>query len=146
MYVRKGLLNASVILWICGVVRFNKNTWYVWSVLCKVWCSQISRLTCPATATPGVLKVIYLRNYCSYCLHICIDERMTTSLCANKIKFKNIQKMQEKLKVSTNFLTVPRIISLATVVRVNWNTFALWRDMSEILLIKKVCKNERLIR
>ena len=67
---------------------------------------------------------------------------MTTSSSENEIKLKNIQKMRKKLKVSTNVLTGPRIISLATVVRVNWNTFALWRDMSEILLIKKVCKNE----
>ena len=34
-----------------------------------------------------------------------------------------------------------RIISLATVVGVNWNTFALWCDMSEILLIRKGVQN-----
>ena len=32
---------------------------------------------------------------------------------------------------------VRRIIILATDVGVNWNTRALWRDMSEILLIRK---------
>ena len=30
-----------------------------------------------------------------------------------------------------------RIFSLATVVGMNWNTFALWRDMSEMLLCEK---------
>ena len=78
-------------------------------VFCKVWWSQILRLTCPAMAIPVILKVGYLRNYCSYLLNICIDESMKTSLSETEIKFKNIQKMREKLKVTTNYLTVPRI-------------------------------------
>ena len=42
-----------------------------------------------------IFKVDFLRNYCSYLLYICIDERMTAPLSENEIKFKNIQKMRE---------------------------------------------------
>ena len=56
---------------------------------------DVNSQDCPATATPGVFKFCYLRNYCRYFLYICIDERMTISLSENKIKFKNIQKMRE---------------------------------------------------
>ena len=71
--------------------------------------TSISNLTCPAAATPCVFKVDFLRNYCSYLLYICNDVRMIAPPSENEIKFKNFQKMTEKLKVSTNFLTVPRI-------------------------------------
>ena len=112
IYVKERLLNAYVILWIYGVVRFNKNTWYgiFGQFLCKIWWRQFSRLTCPSTATQGVIEVSYLKNYCSYCLFICTDEGMKTSLFENEINFKNIQKMRVWLKTSKNFLTVPRIL------------------------------------
>ena len=35
---------------------------------------------------------------------------MKAPLSENEITFKNIQKMRELLKVSTNFLTVPRTV------------------------------------
>ena len=95
-----------------GLSVFIKIHGITGQFLCKVDEVNFSRLTCPAMATPCVLKAGYLRNNCSNFLHICIDEMMKASLFENEIKFKNIQKMREKLKVSTNFLTVPRIWSV----------------------------------
>ena len=42
-----------------------------------------------------IFKVSYLRNYCSYCLYIYVDEGMKTTLSESQIKFKNIREMRE---------------------------------------------------
>ena len=42
-----------------------------------------------------ILGISYLRNYCSYLLYICTDERIKTLPSENGIKLKNIQKIQK---------------------------------------------------
>ena len=46
-------------------------------------------------ATPCIFKVDFLRNYSSYLLYISINERMKAHPSENKIKFNNVQKMEE---------------------------------------------------
>ena len=111
MHISEGVLIACAIAWSCGVVRFEEIPVLRARFFAKFQWRWFSKVMWPAKATLGVLKFIYLRNYCRYFLYICLIKRMKTTLSENKMRFKVIQKMRAQLGVCTNFLTVPRMDS-----------------------------------
>ena len=105
----KGVLIASAIAWSCGVVRLEEILVLSASFFAKFRWRRFSKVAWPAKATPGVIMLSYLRNYCRYVLNMCLNKWMKTTVSENKMRFKVIQKMPAQLDVSTTFLTAPRI-------------------------------------
>ena len=109
MHVSGGVLITYAIAWSCGIVGFEEMLVLSASFFAKFWWRRFSKLTWDTYATPCVSKFSYLRNYYRYFLYICVIKRVKPTVSENKIRFKGIQKMRAQLRVSTNFLTIPRI-------------------------------------
>ena len=109
MHVSGGVLITYAIAWSCGIVGFEEMLVLSASFFAKFWWRRFSKLTWDTYATLCVSKFSYLRNYYRYFLYICVIKRVKPTVSENKIRFKGIQKMRAQLRVSTNFLTIPRI-------------------------------------